>query len=869
MEDKGKLTIIVSVDSKSLNEAKDSLSNVVTSTFDQNYKRIESEIKRLQESIEMYSTLEQDYLNQIKKHEEDIRAYTSHKDRGNAIKQVELIELARGSVPTENVVDAGRALNLMNLWNRLKLLLLEGEEALLETWLKQVKKNIASEARNLGSVGDQASDVYRLNTETWHNIEKRLEELQPRMRDLYKEVLLQEDTFEYQTQSSKDAMDGINQKLDGVRNKKTKAIEDLNELKEKLKELEKQGEEFNIDPDKMMDIYRNIRKETELNVNNAIDSNKKLLNITDLTVDELLSLDNKYASLGMGTGTYSDATNNVYEVTKTAASELNNLGIVADGLNLKTADSALIFGYTKEELLGVGSAAKDAAKSTKDLGKNGIKEVADQAKQAEPKLDSLNSTTEGIKDNAETLDKTLKEGKGAITGYGTEAQSTADKGLTDLEGKIEDVDKAASNLDLKEAVKGLNLTGMNEVIPGLPFPTEKINKDVTAVAETFDKTSKNAQRSLDELGAFAADIAAEINDTFADLIFRSLKGDFDNMKDFWKSTLDAMLQTFSQFIATVISNPIRILLDAVLRGDGGAESPDGGGNGKDGVKDGGGNILGGIGAFFGKGFGSFKALFSGTTWTSGLSTIISTVTSALSFVGAVIAAAFTVFSIVTSLLKKSPRLDIDFDSVKTELGRRAAVVNEFLDPEFFSGNIAEISVKRKAGLGVGGDNAIKDLIQEQIELTIESVQAILFELPLEMAKELNAALLATEVDIDTVVAGERLLEFDAKGKKIKEKFETFINGELQAKFFAAIRESFFEPAFRALGVSAEGTEGLIDKFMADMEAAGSREARAEVGAEFIATFGAFVDAFNIVSGNVNDSIGQRVHIEEWEYRLAA
>jgi hypothetical protein len=340
------------------------------------------------------------------------------------------------------------------------------------------------------------------------------------------------------------------------------------------------------------------------------------------------------------------------------------------------------------------------------------------------------------------------------------------------------------------------------------------------------------------------------------------------MKDFWKSALDAMLLTFSQFIATVISNPIRILLDAALRGDGGTEGSDGGGQGGKGTKEGG-NILGGIGAFFGKGFNSFKALFSGTTWTSGLSTMISTVTSALSFVGAVVAAAFTVFSIVTSLLKKSPRLDIDFDSIKTEAGRRAALVSEILDEDFFTEDIAQISVKRKAGLGVGGNDRIKEIIQEKLEETIEGIQDIIAKLPTEMFRELNETLLNADIDIDTVIAGERLLEFDAKGKKIAEKFQAFIEGELPAKFFASIRESFFDPAFQALGVSAEGTQALIDDFMAKMEAAGSREARAEVGAEFIATFNAFVDAFNIVSGNVNDSIGQTIQNEECEYRLAA
>ncbi len=214
---------------------------------------------------------------------------------------------------------------------------------------------------------------------------------------------------------------------------------------------------------------------------------------------------------------------------------------------------------------------------------------------------------------------------------------------------------------------------------------------------------------------------------------------------------------------------------------------------------------------------------------------MATAGAAVTVVGAVLAAAALAFTIIAPFLKKTPRLDIEFDEVKNDIEERAAVVAEFLDPEFFMDNIGQVSVKRGGvGIGAGGSNQILELIRERIEETIEGIQDIIAKLPTDLFNQLNETLLNAEIDIDTVIAGERLLEFDAKGKKIGEKFQQFIEGELPAKFFAAIRESFFEPAFLALGVSAEGTEALIDKFMADMEAAGSREARAEVGAEFIA-----------------------------------
>jgi hypothetical protein len=81
-------------------------------------------------------------------------------------------------------------------------------------------------------------------------------------------------------------------------------------------------------------------------------------------------------------------------------------------------------------------------------------------------------------------------------------------------------------------------------------------------ADDLTEKSQNTSRALDELGVFAADIAANINDTFSDLIFDGLKGNLDSFSDLWDSTLDAMLRTFSDFAATIVSNPIRIILDS-------------------------------------------------------------------------------------------------------------------------------------------------------------------------------------------------------------------------------------------------------------------------------------------------------------------
>ena len=536
-------------------------------------------------------------------------------------------------------------------------------------------------------------------------------------------------------------------------------------------------------------------------------------------------------------------------------------------------DGALIFGYTKEELLGVGSAAGEAAEKTKDLDKNALKGVVDQAGNAEETLGTLNSTTGDLSARSEEL---------------AGAQEYMTQAVADGSAVMDNAGASAEQFG--EALEQVESSG------GF----------FDGIKQGFVDFVENVESNSELMADFFANTLTEMSQNFSDLFYNVLTGKFDNLQDLAKQTFEAILRAFLDMVAAIATRQIVIsIAGAIGIGTKGASATDYLGFGKQAVGVGsdlagmfssgaGGAALGGgisaigagasaaggasgVGASLGlTGISSVGTVPTGGAATFGLSGISSIpaagpgfLSAALPWVGAVLAAAAIAYTFLAPLLKKTPRLDIDFDSIKTETGRRAALVSEILDEDFFTEDIAQISVKRKAGLGVGGNDRIKEIIQEKLEETIEGIQDIIAKLPTDMFRELNETLLGAEIDIDTVIAGERLLEFDAKGKKIAEKFQAFIEGELPAKFFASIRESFFEPAFRALGVSAEGTEGLIDKFMADMEAAGSREARAEVGAEFIATFNAFVDAFNIVSGNVNDSIGQTIQKEEWEYRLAA
>ena len=279
-------------------------------------------------------------------------------------------------------------------------------------------------------------------------------------------------------------------------------------------------------------------------------------------------------------------------------------------------------------------------------------------------------------------------------------------------------------------------------------PQENVQESIQQIGQGFVDTSEIAKESLDSIGVFASDIAANINDSFADLIFNGLKGNFDNLGELWDSTLDSMLDAVSQFAATLISNPIRIGIESVLSGFSGG--------GPIGVKDG---QEAGITNFLGAGLGG------------GISTILSkaglfaaeTIPLVGTIINGAIALAITGIAVIKGLLDKSPRLDLDFDQIRDDAGKSlgvAAQVFQFLDEDVFNNEIFSRSVSRQAGLGLGSE--LPNVIREAIEGQIFAIQDIINQLPAELSAQLNDALLNTSVDIESKIKGDRLLEFDEK-----------------------------------------------------------------------------------------------------------
>jgi hypothetical protein len=126
-------------------------------------------------------------------------------------------------------------------------------------------------------------------------------------------------------------------------------------------------------------------------------------------------------------------------------------------------------------------------------------------------------------------------------------------------------------------------------------------------------------------------------------------------------------------------------------------------------------------------------------------------------------------------------------------------------------------------LGLGSE--LPNVIREAIEGQIFAIQDIINQLPSELAAQLNDALLNTAVDIESTVKGDRLLEFD-ETKKNAEKFQQFIEGDLQTRFIFSIRE-FFVGAFESLGVLSDSAQSFIDEQFEEFQNLSGREARAE------------------------------------------
>lgn len=445
----------------------------------------------------------------------------------------------------------------------------------------------------------------------------------------------------------------------------------------------------------------------------------------------------------------------------------------------------------------------------------------------------------------DTLDELVKKTKDERVQLGLTGKALADYKAQTLEADL--ATKVLSAEGLEKAKKALAeyrfelmLVETKKTLTQHLRETQRLFVDPLMLTLNLvpPKVKERTEESLTAIQDFASNVASNINNTFADLIYRGLKGQFDDLSDILDSTLDAMLQSISQFAATALSNPIRLSLEAVLKGDS---------NGK-----GAGYQLGDITRGIGNALKKIPLV--GKVFDK-LGESLGKFAKALPVIGDIAAGILAFLPSILNMFKKTPRYAFSFESVKTEIGERAALVSEFLDPEFFANEIFEKIVARggKGAFSGKEHRQLVEQIQKSIAGTIETLQSIFNKLPVELATQLNNALLNAAVDMETKIGRSNLLGFDAKGKKeIEQRLTAFFNGGLQARFLFAI-DDVLTGAFEALGTLPEKAAAFIQQKFDAFANAESEEARAAIGQEVLDALNAYVDAFNIVEGNLADT----------------
>ena len=191
---------------------------------------------------------------------------------------------------------------------------------------------------------------------------------------------------------------------------------------------------------------------------------------------------------------------------------------------------------------------------------------------------------EGVKESLLDIDKTA-----TASAMSFDTMSDASIGLIGVVQNLKDDGFQPLNTDLDQTKDSLDqaqttVGNLNPSLQSLATANQdvantqgEVNDKVEGSADAFENGAEGAMQfaeeteqasaTLDALGVFAADIAANINDAFSDLLFNAIKGDIDSFGDLWEDTLDTMLQAFTQFASTVISNPIRIILEGALSGN--------------------------------------------------------------------------------------------------------------------------------------------------------------------------------------------------------------------------------------------------------------------------------------------------------------
>ena len=372
---------------------------------------------------------------------------------------------------------------------------------------------------------------------------------------------------------------------------------------------------------------------------------------------------------------------------------------------------------------------------------------------------------------------------------------------------------------------------------------------------------------------FFADTLRRMRDGFSDLFHNVITGKFRNLVDVARNTWNGILRSFTQMLAQMATQRLLLKIIPDLAGSatvGGVQ-----GTSSNLLAGGAGGLIGKIpgfgegGRFAGEGFfesgtanflgGAFGAYNIGSSFLKGdiAGGVGSTIGGAIgagiasfipgigTLVGFGIGSGIGKF--ISGFFRKKPKLDID---VLGQVDGRATQVRDLID-ESLTESLIRIK-SRKTGIDYG---ELREKMRAVFEGQLARIQGIINTLPADLADSLNEKLLSAKVDVSPQgQLNNQLLGFYDTHKSIGTELQKFLEGELQGRLLFAVRDSFFKPAFEALGVSADRAGEVVDEAFSEYLSLGGegrggdevRRKRAELGEHFLALFATATDTYNFL-----------------------
>lgn len=461
------------------------------SNIENDIKQTDIDIKKLENTLELRRGTLRTRLSQ-----------DNQKGLADAIDAIKILGSGGLSASGQNVVDIIIAADISD---ETRIILANLESGKLAREIEKVEKSIES-----GLVGNSRNSRKRpLKAGEEEELNQRLEQLRQDaagLEDLVAELkendLLKENSIQFEITKLQESIDNTEIELLNLENLRNDQKDNLNATKQNLND-------FIIEYADGLDRLRELGLTDEDIKNLGIKLPEELFpdGFEEIDLNFTLPPENQ-----QGLQDHIDL--------------FNNGGSAA----LAYADANSMVGDTLSDMVNPLQAHKDALEASKNVS-------ADLTDNSEDLVDTVKDSKKQFAQAEKTVGKF--DGTAVDLGVSLEktdevAQQLGEDGLPKIADGAEEVSKALSDIDIQNLINDLSVEDIAEL---LNISEEDAKRIQEQLSKGFAAGAKDAKVELDALGVFTSDIAANINDTFADLISNGLQGNFDNLGDIWGATL--------------------------------------------------------------------------------------------------------------------------------------------------------------------------------------------------------------------------------------------------------------------------------------------------------------------------------------------